>query len=112
MQNIFILNSLLNFILNSQRLKKLWVKFKTTKFLIKVVKLLYSTKLILGYTIKDGIFIIFLKYYYMQPLIKSYTMFSKPNKKLLLTKNKLINLKKKKSSIFFFFLLIYKIYIF
>lgn len=94
MQNIFILDSLLYFLKQSQNSKQIWIKFKKSNFLIKVIKLLAYSKIISGYIIQDNNIIIFLKYFNMEPLIKSYFIFSKPTKKKLLAKKELILLKK------------------
>lgn len=104
MQNIFLLESLLYFLKQSQSSKKLWVKFKKTKFSLKIIKILFKYKIISGYITKDKIIIIFLKYYHMKPAIKKYIIFSTPTKKKLLIKNYLINLKKKNPQSFFFIL--------
>lgn len=102
MQNIFILDSLLYFLKQSQNSKQIWIKFKKSNFLIKVIKLLAYSKIISGYIIQDNNIIIFLKYFNMEPLIKSYFIFSKPTKKKLLAKKELILLKKKNPQSTFF----------
>ena len=102
MQNIFILDSLLYFLKQSQNSKQIWIKFKKSNFLIKVIKLLAYSKIISGYIIQDNNIIIFLKYFNMEPLIKSYFIFSKPTKKKLLAKKELILLKKKPTIYFFY----------
>ena len=102
MQNIFILESLLYFLKQSQKKKQFWVKFKFTKFLFKIIKILAKSKLISGYIIQDTTIIIFLKYFNMEPLIKTYKIFSKPTKKNLLTKKEAILLKKENPQSFFF----------
>lgn len=104
MQNIFIIDSLLFFLKQAQNSKKLWIKFKYTKFLYKILKILFKTKLISGFFVKKSILIIFLKYINLQPIINNYMIFSKPSKKMLFIKKKIITLLKKNPQSFFFFI--------
>lgn len=112
MKNIFIIESLLNFLKQSQRSKKLWIKFKKTQFLIKIIKLLFESKLICGYSVKKDFILIFLKYNGIQPTISSYKVYSKPNKKILMKKQNLFLYKKKNPQSFFFIINIKEILIF
>jgi ribosomal protein S8 len=104
MQNIFIIDSLLFFLKQAQNSKKLWIKFKYTKFLNKILKILFKTKLISGFFIKKSILIIFLKYINLKPIINNYIIFSKPSKKMLFLKKKILTLLKKNPQSFFFFI--------
>lgn len=100
----WLLNSLLNRILTAQLQSKIWVIFKKSVIIQRILYLLYNSHIILGFIFYKKFIIIFLKYKDLKPVFITYKITHKPTKKKLMTTNSLIYTKKKSSQSFFFYL--------
>ena len=61
MRNIFILESLLFYLKQTQRLRYIWIKIKSTSFIHKVIWIFTKYNLISGFVLKENNIYIFFK---------------------------------------------------
>lgn len=101
MQNKFIIANFLFFIKLAQSQKLVWITYKKDNTVIQILTFLLKHKLILGFFTRKKKIIIFLKYFGTLPSITSYKIFSKPTKKVLLSKKKILQLRKNNCQSFF-----------
>lgn len=102
MKNIFILESILFYLKQAQGLKYIWIKFKSTSLIHRIIWILTKYNLISGYVLKENNIYIFLRYVDTIPMIKRYKIYSTPTKTTLITSLDL-NLKRKQNPQCFFF---------
>ena len=101
MRNIFILESLLFYLKQTQRLRYLWIKIKSTSFIHKVIWIFTKYNLISGFVLKENNTYIFLKYVDTISMIKKYRIYSMLTKTILITSLDLLFKRKQNLQCFF-----------
>ena len=102
MRNIFILESLLFYLKQTQRLRYIWIKIKSTSFIHKVIWIFTKYNLISGFVLKENNIYIFLKYVDTISMIKKYRIYSMLTKTILITSLDLLFKRKQNLQCFFF----------
>ena len=111
MKNIFILESLLFYLKQAQKLRYIWIKFKSTSFIHKVIWIFTKYNLISGFVLKENNIYIFLKYVDTISMIKKYRIYSMLTKTILITSLDLLFKRKQNLQCFFFVKYIDTLYI-